>query len=59
MLSYLRNYGLFALGAVACFTPWVSSPIALTLGFLLTSLGFVPHTIPVTKITKKLLAIQS
>ncbi|HCH00954.1 MAG TPA: putative sulfate exporter family transporter [Vibrio sp.] len=56
MRSYIRNYGLFALAALACFTPWISSPIALTLGFLLTSFGFVPHTIPVTKITKKLLA---
>lgn len=56
MISYIRSYGLFVLGALACFTPWVSSPIALTLGFLLTSFGFVPHSIPVTKITKKLLA---
>lgn len=56
MISYIRSYGLFVFGALACFTPWVSSPIALTLGFLLTSFGFVPHSIPVTKITKKLLA---
>ncbi|MFV0575711.1 MAG: YeiH family protein [Vibrio sp.] len=56
MTSYLRKYGVFTLGAVACFTPWISSPVALTLGFMLTSFGFVPHTIPLTKITKKLLA---
>ncbi|WP_105902404.1 YeiH family protein [Vibrio gangliei] len=56
MTSYIRNYGVFVLAALACFTPWVSSPIALTLGFLLTSFGFVPHSIPVTKITKKLLS---
>lgn len=56
MLAYLRNYGVFTIGALMCFTPWVSSPIALTLGFLLTSFGFVPHTIPLTKITKKLLS---
>ncbi len=46
----------FSIAALLCFTPWFNSPIALTMGFLLTSLNLVPPAIPVTKITKKLLA---
>ncbi|MBD1575505.1 putative sulfate exporter family transporter [Vibrio sp. S11_S32] len=56
MIHYLRQYGVFTFAALMCFTPWVNSPIALTIGFLLVSFGFVPHTIPLTKIIKKLLA---
>ncbi|SJL83431.1 YeiH family protein [Vibrio palustris] len=46
----------FWLGLLICFTPAINSPIALILGFLITSFGLVPHNIAVTKITKKLLA---
>lgn len=56
MFTHIRHYGLFVIGSLLCFTPWVSSPIALIFGFLLTSFGLVPHTIPLTKIIKKLLA---
>ncbi|WP_021023945.1 YeiH family protein [Salinivibrio costicola] len=55
MTAYLR-YLPFSLAVLACLTPWVTSPIALVLGFLLTSLGGVPSGLPLTKITKKLLA---
>jgi len=47
---------LFFIAAAMCLTPWVSSPTALVIGFVLSSLGFVPQDLPVSKITKKLLA---
>ncbi|UGA55653.1 YeiH family protein [Vibrio sp. VB16] len=46
----------FFIAAAMCLTPWVSSPTALVIGFVLSSLGFVPQDLPVSKITKKLLA---
>ena len=46
----------FTIGTLSCFTPYVSSPIALITGFLLATFGFVPTTIPISKITKKLLS---
>ena len=46
----------FYLAALFCLTPWVSSPTALVVGFLLASLGLVPENVEVGKITKKLLA---
>ena len=46
----------FYLAALFCLTPWVSSPTALVIGFLLASLGLVPANLEVGKITKKLLA---
>lgn len=56
MLSQLRSYPLFFLGIIACLTPWVSSPMALIFGFLLTTFSLVPRDIPIAKYTKKLLA---
>ncbi|WP_394152509.1 YeiH family protein [Vibrio maritimus] len=56
MLSLLRSYPLFFLALIACLTPWISSPLALILGFLLTTFSLVPHTLPIAKYTKKLLA---
>lgn len=47
---------LFIVAGLLCLTPWISSPTALVIGFVLSSLGFVPRDIPVAKITKKLLA---
>ncbi|SHO56061.1 YeiH family protein [Vibrio quintilis] len=45
------------LAAIAlCATPYISSPTALIIGLFLASLGLVPHTFPITKITKKLLS---
>lgn len=46
----------FGIAALFCLTPWVSSPTALVIGFMLSSLGYVPTTIPVNKLTKRLLA---
>ncbi|WED22630.1 putative sulfate exporter family transporter [Vibrio sp. JC009] len=50
-----NNIAFFSAGLI-CLTPWVSSPTALVLGFMLSSLGLVPGDIPIGKITKKLLA---
>lgn len=50
-----KNLPFFIL-VVACLTPWVSSPTALVMGFILSSLGYVPKSLPISKITKKLLA---
>ena len=47
---------VFILCALICLTPIVSSPIALVLGFTLASLGLVPKSLDLGKITKKLLA---
>jgi len=46
----------FFIVAIICMTPWISSPTALVMGFILSSLGYVPKELPVGKITKKLLA---
>ncbi|WP_241904006.1 putative sulfate exporter family transporter [Shewanella sp. 10N.286.52.B9] len=39
-----------------CLTPFISSPIALLMGFTLASLGMVPNNIDLNKLTKQLLA---
>ncbi|GAK85035.1 membrane protein [Vibrio ponticus] len=46
----------FFLALAVCLTPWVTSPTALVIGFLLASLSLVPEQFDLTKITKKLLA---
>ncbi|CAM2804094.1 UPF0324 membrane protein SO_4708 [Vibrio mytili] len=51
-----RNRIVFGLALLLCLTPFVSSPIALVIGFLLTSFGFVPQELPLGSITKKLLS---
>ncbi len=56
MFTQLRSYPLFFLAIIACLTPWVSSPIALILGFFLTTFSLVPTALPLAKFTKKLLA---
>ena len=48
----------FYLGALLCFTPWVTSPIALVIGFFLASSDLVPQHYPLSQITKKLLAVS-
>jgi len=47
---------LFYLCGLLCLTPWVSSPAALVIGFMLSSLGLVPRKLKIAAITKKLLA---
>ncbi len=47
---------IFILAGLFCLTPWISSPSALIIGFLLSSLGYVPKHVPIAKLTKKLLA---
>lgn len=47
---------IFFAAAAGCLTPWISSPSALVLGFILSSLGLIPSDIPTGRITKKLLA---
>ncbi|MFV8411377.1 YeiH family protein [Vibrio owensii] len=39
-----------------CLTPFVSSPIALVIGFLLASFSLVPTELPIASFTKKLLS---
>ncbi|WP_199483913.1 YeiH family protein [Vibrio owensii] len=39
-----------------CLTPFVSSPIALVIGFLLASFSLVPTVLPIASFTKKLLS---
>ncbi|WP_045463658.1 YeiH family protein [Vibrio hyugaensis] len=39
-----------------CLTPFVSSPIALVIGFLLASFSLVPKELPIASFTKKLLS---
>lgn len=46
----------FIIGLLACLTPFVTSPTALVIGFLLASFGLVPNHVNLAKITKKLLA---
>ncbi|WFB47246.1 YeiH family protein [Vibrio coralliilyticus] len=46
----------FWLAMIICLTPWITSPTALVIGFLLASLGMVPHDFNLAKVTKKLLA---
>ncbi|MDG3087566.1 putative sulfate exporter family transporter [Vibrio hannami] len=47
---------IFYCAVLFCLLPWVTSPTALVIGFLLSSLGLVPESISTAKLTKKLLA---
>lgn len=47
---------LFIVIGFLCLTPFISSPVALVLGFTLATLGFVPKSIDLSAITKKALA---
>lgn len=46
----------FGLTLLFCLTPFVSSPIALVIGFLLASFSLVPTEFPIASFTKKLLS---
>ena len=52
----IKQYFPFGIVLVICLTPFISSPIALVLGFLLATLGLVPNELNLAKLTKKLLA---
>ncbi|MCY9842870.1 YeiH family protein [Vibrio caribbeanicus] len=52
----IKQYFPFGIVLVICLTPFISSPIALVLGFLLATLGLVPSELNLAKLTKKLLA---
>ncbi|MCG9697946.1 putative sulfate exporter family transporter [Shewanella sp. Isolate11] len=47
---------IFIVCGLICLLPQISSPIALVLGFTLASLGLVPHSFDLNRLTKKLLA---
>ncbi|WP_260259317.1 YeiH family protein [Vibrio intestinalis] len=55
-MNNYKHYFIFALALIACLTPYVTSPTALVIGFLLATLGLVPSELNLAKITKKLLA---
>lgn len=55
-MNSLSKSSPFWIAATICLTPLISSPTALVIGFLLASLGLVPTTVNLAKITKKLLA---
>ncbi|KGK13749.1 membrane protein [Vibrio navarrensis] len=50
------NLLVFGLALLCCLTPFVSSPMALVIGFLLATTGLVPSHLPISTYTKKLLA---
>lgn len=54
------NKRLIALIAIAdlCLFPFISSPIALVLGFTMATLGLVPAEVDTAKLTKSLLALS-
>jgi uncharacterized integral membrane protein (TIGR00698 family) len=57
-LQMNKKHIIFILFACLCLFPFISSPIALVIGFSLTTLGLVPQTINIRLMTKKLLAFS-
>lgn len=55
-MNNLRKQLPFWLALAVCLAPFISSPTALVIGFLLASLGLVPSEFNLAKLTKKLLA---
>lgn len=55
-MQSIKKYLPFGAAIAVSLTPFVNSPIALIIGFLLASFGLVPKDLPITKWTKKLLA---
>lgn len=53
----IRSLPFYA-AALVCLLPAISSPSALVIGLLVANLGLVPHSFPLGKITKKLLAMS-
>jgi len=56
MKKNITKYLPFGFALLICFTPYISSPTALVIGFLLASLGLIPTDLNLAKFTKKLLA---
>ncbi len=46
----------FWLALIVCLTPFVSSPVALVIGFMLASLGLVPERLSLATFTRQLLS---
>ncbi|MGF1694846.1 putative sulfate exporter family transporter [Vibrio lamellibrachiae] len=57
-MTQLKHQLPFWLAGIFCLTPYVSSPTALVIGFLLASFGLIPKNIAIGKMTKKLLAVS-
>jgi uncharacterized integral membrane protein (TIGR00698 family) len=55
-MKNITRYLPFGLALIVCLTPYITSPTALVIGFLLASLGLVPADLNLSKFTKKLLA---
>lgn len=51
-----RQRIIFICAGLLCLTPFISSPMALVLGFTLASLGWVPVQWNIAALTKKLLS---
>lgn len=55
-MNNVTKQSVFWLSLAICLTPFITSPTALVIGFLLASLGLVPVQFNLAKVTKKLLA---
>ncbi|MGX1925363.1 YeiH family protein [Vibrio sp. NH-7] len=55
-MNNVTKQSVFWLSLAICLTPFITSPTALVIGFLLASLGLVPGQFNLAKVTKKLLA---
>lgn len=55
-MNQYGKYAVFTLGILLCLTPYVSSPVALAIGLGFATSGLVPSSVPLCKITKKLLS---
>ncbi|KHA61323.1 membrane protein [Vibrio variabilis] len=55
-MNNVTKQSAFWLSLAICLTPFITSPTALVIGFLLASLGLVPVQFNLAKVTKKLLA---
>ncbi|MEF1291693.1 YeiH family protein [Vibrio sp. M260118] len=55
-MTNVKKHLPFWLALLLCLAPFITSPTALVIGFLLASLGLVPEELNFAKLTKKLLA---
>lgn len=55
-MTNVKKHLPFWLAFIVCLAPFITSPTALVIGFLLASLGLVPKQLNFAKLTKKLLA---
>ena len=54
--KYQKRDFIFFSAALLCFSPAITSPIALLLGFVLVSFGLIPQQLNIRMLTKKLLS---